>query len=657
MISALFARNVPARTFEVSKLVARVCALRQLSDEGRQSFRGRDGNRGYNGDRSSRGGYGRNDRNSRRPTGGHRGTRLQGEPPLRLSNVVRVADDQSSKDITLDGLHQSGVIDKELHKAVSRMNFESLTPVQQKTIKPILETEHDVIARAKTGTGKTLAFLVPIFEHLIKTRTESPSMVKCVIVAPTRDLALQIDSEIEKLHKNNHALRKFKSIALIGGSNFQVAIKRMFKDTPNIVVATPGRLMDVMSKFSDKFFKHVDFKVLDEADRLLEIGFDEDLRDISKTLNSINATGPEHIRTLLFSATLGDNVQKLAAGIMNRKESLFLDTVDVNEPEAHEKIDQRLVISENFASNLYAPISAIKNRLATNNEPFKAILFVPTVKFTKFYCTILERLFPSLPVYEFHGKIDQRKRTKMVGLFKRAHEGIFVCTDVGARGMDFPGVEEVLQLGVPSELSNYIHRIGRTARGGKEGKATIYLFKDELPFIDTLAREKNVKIVDQDDYAVNKDEIEEFNSCLRDEFMFRESLESMLSFYKGCEQAYGFYMPKVARQIANSYGQCLMQPEKKMPISRSTASMRYGLKGRIVEEIFDCGQSHRESYNNEERLPNRGNKTRNFSNRSNQGGYDSGRRVSRQRWESNEKFDNKRFRSPNRGENPRIDYN
>ncbi|CUS22132.1 LAQU0S04e08922g1_1 [Lachancea quebecensis] len=655
MISALFARNVPARTFEVSKLVVRVCALRQLSDEGRQSFRGRDNNRGYGGDRNSRGGYGRGERNNRRPTGSARGARSKGEPPLRLSNVVRVTDDQSSKDVTLDGLHQSGVIDTELHKAVSRMNFESLTPVQQKTIKPILETEHDVIARAKTGTGKTLAFLVPIFEHLIKTRTESPYMVKCVIVAPTRDLALQIDSEIEKLHKNNYALKKFKSIALIGGSNFQVAIKRMFKDRPNIVVATPGRLIDVMSKFSDKFFTHVDFKVLDEADRLLEIGFDEDLRDISKTLNSINATGPEHIRTLLFSATLGDSVQKLAAGIMNRKESLFLDTVDVNEPEAHEKIDQRLVISENFTSNLCAPISAIKTRLATNNEPYKAILFVPTVKFTKFYCTILERLFPSLPVYEFHGKIDQRKRTKMVGLFKRAHEGIFVCTDVGARGMDFPGVEEVLQLGVPSELSNYIHRIGRTARGGKEGRATIYLFKDELPFIDTLAREKNVKIVDQDDYAANKDDIEEFNSCLRDEYMFREGLESMLSFYKGCEQSYGFYMPRVARQIANAYGQCLIQPDKKMPISRSTASMRYGLKGRIVEEIFDCGSSHRESYDNEERFPSRSNRFRNSGSRSNQGGYDSGRRISRQRWESDDKFDTKRFRSPSRGENPRID--
>ncbi|SCU89442.1 LAME_0E03554g1_1 [Lachancea meyersii CBS 8951] len=675
-MATLVARNAIARTLALrsgsraTSVFDTVCGRSGLKVGARSFYEGRgdrNGSRGHGGygNGGSRGGFRGGSR------GGSRGGFQKGfdkrrgrgvDSPRdeadsllsssRISNIIQVPLEENPQEITIDALKEEGFLDKDLHKAVARMNFASLTPVQQKTIKPILSTEHDVIARAKTGTGKTLAFLIPIFEHLLKTRKESPYMVKCVIVAPTRDLALQIDSEIVKLQKNNYALKKFSSIALIGGSNFQMAIKRMFKDRPNIVVATPGRLIDVLSKFSNEFFRFVDFKVLDEADRLLEIGFDDDLRDISKTLNGLNGTGPKHIRTLLFSATLGENVQKLAGGIMNREQCLFLDTVDKNEPEAHEKIEQTLVISDTFAHNLYGPISAIKARLA-DKAPFKAILFVPTVKFTKFYCNVLERMFPSLPVYEFHGKVDQKKRTRMVQLFKRADEGLFVCTDVGARGMDFPDVEEVYQLGVPSEISNYIHRIGRTARGGKEGKASIYLFKDELSFIDTLAAEKGVNVANQRDFAPEETDAAEFKRCLRDEYLFRDGLESMLSFYKGCEQQYGFRMPKVARQLANAYGECLLDPSQKLQVSRETASMRYGLRGRIVEEIFDSGapRSFQRDYNDDH-------EGKRNSTRSHYESRGKSYRDTRGRWDSKRDsrgFNDRQSRSSDRGHNPRLD--
>ena len=225
------------------------------------------------------------------------------------------------------------------------MNFPGLTPVQQRTIKPILttSTSDDVIARAKTGTGKTFAFLIPMFQHLINTKLDSQNMVKCVIVAPTRDLALQIEAEVKKIHDNNYGLKKFGCVSLVGGTNFGMAMRKMDQLRPNIIIGTPGRLIDVMDKYSDKFFKYVDFKILDEADRLLEIGFKEDLEYISSTLNRINAVGKDHIRTLLFSATLDEKVQVLANNIMNKEQCLFLDTVDKNEPEAHEKIDQAVV--------------------------------------------------------------------------------------------------------------------------------------------------------------------------------------------------------------------------------------------------------------------------------------------------------------------------
>ncbi|SCW04109.1 LAFE_0H06128g1_1 [Lachancea fermentati] len=566
----------------------------------------------------------------------------------KLTKVIRVPENLDDKEITIDQLKDDGIINKDLHKAIARMNFPGLTPVQQKTIKPILETENDVIARAKTGTGKTLAFLVPMFEHLISTRTESPYMVKCVIVAPTRDLALQIQSEIEKIHKNNYGLKKFKSIALIGGSNFGTAMRTMRRDRPNIVVATPGRLIDVLSKYSDEYFKYVDFKILDEADRLLEIGFDEDLRQISNTLNSINAKGPDSIRTLLFSATLGDNVQELANGIMNRDECLFLDTVDKNEPEAHEKIEQKLVISETFAESMYAPVAHIKTRLEEDNK-FKAILFVPTVKFTKFYCEMLESVLPSLPIYEFHGKVDQRKRTKMVQHFKKAKEGLFVCTDVGARGMDFPDVEEVLQLGPPSEISNYVHRIGRTARGGKEGKASIYLCKAELPFIDTLSNEKNITIKEQCDFEPVDKDIIAFTEAVPDQMELSDALLSLLSFYKGCEQAYRFRFNNVARQIAGSYGYLLGDPLAKMRISRDTASMRFGLRGRSAQDLFDLGPQN--SYNNSYQNT----RSRNSGSRGSQFENKYGGKSAERKWHKDTAYNTKRANSYHRGSNPKIE--
>lgn len=630
--------------------------IRLYHDDRRGGFSGRNSG-GYGGRNS--GGY------SGRNSGGYKGKnnfrspqrRNEGEgdeegglpfKKSKFTKVVRVPENEAEGEITLASLKDEGIIDNMLYKSIDRMGFPALTPVQQKTIKPILATTNDVIARAKTGTGKTLAFLIPMFEHLLANRTDSQYMVKCVVVAPTRDLALQIDSEIQKIHKNNYGLQKFKSVCLIGGTNFDSSIKKMFKERPNIIVATPGRLQDVMSKFSGKFFKFVDFKILDEADRLLEIGFKQDLENISSQLNSINEKGPEHIRTLLFSATLDDRVQELANDIMNREECLFLDTVDKNEPEAHEKIDQHLVISEKFAHNLYAPIEEIKSQLA-ENENLKAILFVPTVKFAKFFCRSLEQILPDFPILEFHGKIEQRRRTRIVQEFKRAKRGLLVSTDVGARGMDFPNIDEVFQIGVPSELANYIHRIGRTARGGKEGRATIYLCKDELPFVETLGHEKRVKIEKQKDYTPSEEISTEFKETIRGKEDLNDALQSMLSYYKSCEQAYGFRSDRIARQIAKTYGTLLEDPDSKMHTTKHTAALRFGLRGRIVDELFDLGYREQEDY--DDYTPHR----TSSGNRSRSRTFEDGNRSRGRDWKDDHRQYEKRAPYKKRGYNPRID--
>ena len=563
-----------------------------------------------------------------------------------LAKLIHVPKDATAEEVTIDKLLEEKLMDKMLHKSIERMGFDGLTPVQQKTIKPIImDTENDVIARAKTGTGKTFAFLLPIFQHLINTERDSQYMVKAVIVAPTRDLALQIESEVKKIHKNNYGLKKFEAVSLVGGTNFDMSMRRMNKLRPNIVIATPGRLLDVLDKFGNKFFKYVDFKVLDEADRLLEIGFKEDLEQISNILNEINGKSPEHIRTLLFSATLDEKVQKLSNSIMNKKSCLFIDTVDKNEPEAHEKIDQALVVSEKFSDNIYATIQHLKTAVEANPD-YKAILFTPTVKFTKFISHILKReIGRELPVLEFHGKIEQRRRTNLVKEFKQHQKGVLICTDVGARGMDFPNVAEVLQLGVPSELANYIHRIGRTARSGKEGKSTIFICKDELPFIETLEERKNIIIKNKLDYKRNEKIAEEFASKIDDTYELSDTLMSLISFYRSVVKEYGFNTRKLLPQLAASYGELLNDPQEKMSVGRHQLE-RLGLNNNpVASKMFNIESNRR--YNDDEDNYDVDN---NRSSRNRRNNYDNDNDYSRNRrnnYDNDNDFNNNRYSKNN----------
>lgn len=508
------------------------------------------------------------------------------------------SDSDIDSPITLQKLYDENIIDRSLFLSIQRMNFPSLTPVQQRTIKPILlnnNNKYDIITRAKTGTGKTFSFLIPIFQHLINTNKLHPYMVKAVIIAPTRDLALQIETEVRKIHYHNRALSRYQCVSLVGGTNLPKSLDFMHKRRPNIVIATPGRFIDILNRVGEKFFQFVDFKVLDEADRLLEIGFKQDLEYISHTLNKLNFNGQSHIRTLLFSATLDERVQNLANNIMNKEKCLFIDTVDKNEPEAHERIEQSLVISKSFADNIFATIDHLKSKFAENGTTigdYKAILFTPTVKFTKLISSILTKEFgdQSFPVYEFHGQVSQSRRTNLVKSFKSDSNGLLICTDVAARGMDFPNVKEVLQIGVPTELANYIHRIGRTARSGKDGKSIIFLCQNELPFIDQLKRVKNIDIINKLPYESNNETRDHLASRLQCEpFIlenFSESIISLISYYRSCIKEYRFNEREILPEIARTYGLLLNESEEKLPVTRNVID-RLGLtRNPISKQMF-----------------------------------------------------------------------
>lgn len=517
-----------------------------------------------------------------------------------LAKLIHLSNNDST---TLQQLYDEGILDRSLFLSVQRMNFPNLTPVQQKTIKPILlndsndnDKQHDIITRAKTGTGKTFSFLIPIFQHLINTRQQHQYMVKAVIIAPTRDLALQIETEVKKLHKNNRVLNKYQCVSLVGGTNLQKSLDFMYKRRPNIVIATPGRFIDILNRVGDKFFKFVDFKVLDEADRLLEIGFKQDLEHISTTLNSLSFNGDRHIRTLLFSATLDERVQNLANNIMNKEKCLFIDTIDKNEPEAHEKIEQSLVVSKSFADNICAAIDHLKSKMVENGNTttnYKAILFTPTVKFTKLVNSILTREFDgdqSFPIYEFHGQVSQSRRTNLVRQFKNDSNGLLICTDVAARGMDFPNVKEVLQIGVPTELANYIHRIGRTARSGKDGKSIIFLCEKELPFIDQLKKTKNIDIINKTQYESTAETKNNLAAILQSHNTtlgsLSESIISLISYYRSCIKEYRFTEKDILPEIAKTYGLLLNEPDKKLPVTRTVID-RLGLtRNPISKKMF-----------------------------------------------------------------------
>ncbi|KAL6945199.1 hypothetical protein ACO0QE_002647 [Hanseniaspora vineae] len=536
-------------------------------------------------------------------------------PSLSKTLETKEHDNSPEKDYevtTFKALRENKLIDPLISKALSRTGFVDMTPVQSKTLKPILENEnYDIIARAKTGTGKTLAFLIPIFESLCKTRRDSQYMVKSVIVAPTRDLALQIEEEIKKVfYKNNYGLEKFPSMSLIGGVKMYDQIRKMRKIRPNIVVCTPGRLLDMLSddRLANEFFKFVDFKIFDEADRLLEIGFKEDMEQISDILNSLSAKPENHIRSLLFSATFSKEVKKLSQSIMNKPDFKFIDTVDKNEPEVQEKINQKLVVVDSTQKQILESLKYLTDKVA-NKETGKYIVFVPVTTFTSVFANLFKNilydnhLLNNANINVLHGKLQQERRTKTVQRFKRSDDkmvNFLFCTDVGARGMDYPNINEVIQISLPSETANYIHRIGRTARGSSaKGESIAFVTKPEHKFFDVLAREKKVfvdnKVEDfepfEDKYNIAESVKSEMVKNLE---AWNETFYSLLGFHRSSASEFKTNMTALAQDCCISFDK--LTGGTKLHVSPSSINRIFGnqLLRQIVEYIDYDGPMPRE---------------------------------------------------------------
>ncbi|TGO82710.1 hypothetical protein BPOR_0772g00020 [Botrytis porri] len=356
------------------------------------------------------------------------------------------------------------------------LKFDHMMPFQAATLRPLLFERADCLAQAKTGTGKTIAFLIPAIQTLINKQRRPQDGISLLVMTPTRELAQQIAKEASQLLQR---LPYYKVGFAIGGTNKTSEEKSILKGC-NILIATPGRLFDHLNdeRIIDAF-RNLDTIVLDEADRLLDMGFMNAIKDIIRCLPDKAKTNRQG---MLFSATIAPHVEKVAHLVLS-KDYKFISTIPKGEVNTHARVPQHLVTVPNFSDVAPAMVGSIREEMKLEGkDSFKAIVFAPTAALVDFYADILSHLSDFPPITALHSRVSQSKRTKVTNDYREAKNGILVATDVVARGMDFPGVTNVFQVGVPADKESYIHRLGRTARAGKEGRGVFIVTDAEGAF-------------------------------------------------------------------------------------------------------------------------------------------------------------------------------
>lgn len=356
------------------------------------------------------------------------------------------------------------------------VQFDEPTPVQEKAIPLVLEGK-DLIATAQTGTGKTGAFVIPIMDRIMRGKQDG---TKALILSPTRELAQQIDEQIFAIGYHTG----ISSATVIGGSDFSVQAKAL-KAGVDIIVATPGRLMD-QKKVVDIDFSKIEYFILDEADRMLDMGF---LPDIKKIISWL----PENRQTLLFSATMPKEIERLASAMMKNPVS-----VEIARAKAPTQVEQRAYM---VRSNQKIPlIKSIFKDLKWDS----CIIFTSTKKGTDELQRLLKK--EGIQAASIHGDRSQDERNKALNAFKSGKFPVIVATNVLARGIDIKDVSMIVNYDVPNNADDYIHRIGRTGRYDKSGIAVTFVTRrDAKLFNDIESIEGNsiVKITIPDSYDEN----------------------------------------------------------------------------------------------------------------------------------------------------------
>ncbi|CCG82261.1 CYT-19 DEAD-box protein [Taphrina deformans PYCC 5710] len=366
----------------------------------------------------------------------------------------------------------------------------------QAAILDLMPIQQDLLVRSKTGTGKTLGFLVPALQRALERfeslglqaqslKTYANRNASTLIISPTRELANQISTEARRLMTAPGP--GMKALCVVGGDSKRDQISLMRRQRNDFVVATPGRLLDLLEnteEFSD-MVKNIHTLVLDEADTLLEMGFRSELEKILKYL-------PEKRQTYMFSATVSRDIQRIARNYLDRDHK-FLNTVSKDEQDSHQLIKQEYIVRP-LNEHMKVVLSLIITQ-QLKNPNVKIIVFLQTTKMTMLYASVfktLRRLYPNPAFQQFdiHAQRSQDSRTKVSQAFRTANAGsVLFTTDVSARGVDYPGVAQVIQVGSANSRDLYIHRLGRTGRAGKAGEGVLILQPCETEFLRTLGRD------------------------------------------------------------------------------------------------------------------------------------------------------------------------
>ena len=349
-------------------------------------------------------------------------------------------------------------------KAIEDLGYNTPTPIQKQAI-PLILTGCDLRGSAQTGTGKTAAFILPALCKLAKPSKLPGRGPRVLILVPTRELAIQVAEEASKYCKY---LDRVKTVCIYGGAPYPIQNRQLARPY-EILVATPGRLMDHMNRGKINFSR-VEMFILDEADRMLDMGFIGPVEEIAEAI-------PESRQTLMFSATLKGSVMKLSERLLKDPKEISV----AHDPATHDNINQRLHHVDNI-EHKYKLLDHILN----GKDITQAIVFTRTKHHAD---QLVDKLIKKgYSAGALHGNMNQRQRTKTIMRLRSGEIRILVATDVAARGIDIPAISHVINFDLPESEEDYVHRIGRTGRAGATGIALSFATPKEMGFVRQIEK-------------------------------------------------------------------------------------------------------------------------------------------------------------------------
>ncbi|KAK4610423.1 ATP-dependent RNA helicase, mitochondrial [Fulvia fulva] len=466
-----------------------------------------------------------------------------------------------------------GKINDGLLQSLDAMGYEYMSPVQQKVLSELPTFQSDCLVQAKTGTGKTIAFLLPALQSVLSQAPLARGHVAILIVSPTRELALQIAKECESVTAK--LPRKLECHTAYGGTSRDRDLKRFTSGDPKIVVATPGRLNDLLGEEDVRQrFQSIKTLILDEADQMLEAGFLVAITDILRRL----PPKTNGWQGMCFSATMPKKIEGVLPKVL-KSGYTRLSTINADEEPTIDKVPQHSVVVPSVGDTFTTLRVLLQREYELQSQNFKVIVFGATANGVALMHSVFSNIFhgTQMQVFQLQSRLSQNARTRTTNEFKEAPAGIMFASDVIGRGMDFPNVSLVVQVGIPSSGEQYVHRVGRTARAGNEGRAVILLTQRESFFLKV---NKNLPITPYPENllplaAQQSQDVEvAFNQI--DELTKAKAYQAWLGFHKTFTKQLQLNNEGLIEQ-ANEYAATMGCPEPPMIDKRVVGKM--GLKG------------------------------------------------------------------------------